>query len=180
MTPLPTGRAGATGTSSPAVCQAVNSGPTTSAVGAPAPRVEYRAPVRIQRKRTKDWRMPDGARYVGRPSRWGNPFSAIRGSVIGPKWFDVKDWPLTRGVRLVDDELLELYSSHSSHDSAVEASVRLFRDLVMVRLRDRPAETLRWLAPLTGRNLACWCPEDRPFCHADVLLELANPNGAHQ
>ena len=32
-------------------------------------------PRRIQRKRTKGWRMPDGAVYVGRPSFWGNPFS---------------------------------------------------------------------------------------------------------
>lgn len=30
-------------------------------------------PKRIQRKRTKGWRMPEGAVYVGRPSRWGNP-----------------------------------------------------------------------------------------------------------
>jgi hypothetical protein len=30
---------------------------------------------RIQRKRTKGWRMPEGAVYVGRPSRWGNPFT---------------------------------------------------------------------------------------------------------
>ena len=29
---------------------------------------------RIQRKRTKGWKMPEGAVYVGRPSRWGNPF----------------------------------------------------------------------------------------------------------
>lgn len=29
---------------------------------------------RIQRRRTKGWRMPEGAVYVGRPSRWGNPF----------------------------------------------------------------------------------------------------------
>ena len=27
---------------------------------------------------------------------------------------------------------------------------------------------------LEGRDLACWCPLDQP-CHADVLLELANP-----
>jgi len=27
---------------------------------------------------------------------------------------------------------------------------------------------------LAGRDLACWCPLDRP-CHADVLLEIANP-----
>lgn len=31
-------------------------------------------PQRIQRKRTKGWRMPEGAVYVGRGSRWGNPF----------------------------------------------------------------------------------------------------------
>jgi len=29
------------------------------------------------------------------------------------------------------------------------------------------------LAPLRGRDLACWCRLDQP-CHADVLLELAN------
>jgi len=33
-----------------------------------------RKPARIQRKRSKGWRMPDGAVYVGRPSRWGNPY----------------------------------------------------------------------------------------------------------
>lgn len=32
------------------------------------------APQRIQRKRTKGWRMPEGAVYVGRPSYWGNIF----------------------------------------------------------------------------------------------------------
>ena len=32
------------------------------------------SPQRIQRKRTKGWRMPEGAVYVGRPSRWGNPY----------------------------------------------------------------------------------------------------------
>jgi hypothetical protein len=30
-------------------------------------------PERIQRKRTAGWRMPEGATYVGRPGRWGNP-----------------------------------------------------------------------------------------------------------
>jgi hypothetical protein len=29
------------------------------------------------------------------------------------------------------------------------------------------------IAPLRGKNLACWCALDQP-CHADVLLELAN------
>ena len=30
---------------------------------------------RIQRKRNKGWRMPKNAIYVGRPTKWGNPFS---------------------------------------------------------------------------------------------------------
>jgi hypothetical protein len=32
----------------------------------------------------------------------------------------------------------------------------------------------RDLDELRGKNLACWCPLDQP-CHADVLLQLANP-----
>lgn len=32
-------------------------------------------PKRIQRKRTKGWRMPEGAVSVCRPSIWGNPFT---------------------------------------------------------------------------------------------------------
>ena len=30
-------------------------------------------PKRIQRKRTRGWRTPAGAIYVGRPTKWGNP-----------------------------------------------------------------------------------------------------------
>lgn len=33
-------------------------------------------PERIQRKRTKGWRIPPNTVYVGRPSKWGNPYSA--------------------------------------------------------------------------------------------------------
>lgn len=33
-------------------------------------------PKRIQRKRTKGWKMPEGVVYVGRPSRWGNAYRA--------------------------------------------------------------------------------------------------------
>ena len=29
---------------------------------------------RIQRKRTRGWRQPAGALYVGRPSKWANPW----------------------------------------------------------------------------------------------------------
>jgi hypothetical protein len=29
---------------------------------------------RVQRKRTKGWKMPPDTIYVGRPTRWGNPY----------------------------------------------------------------------------------------------------------
>src|SRR6185312_6782793 len=35
-----------------------------------------RKPIRIQRQRTKGWRMPANTVYVGRPTKWGNPFIA--------------------------------------------------------------------------------------------------------
>lgn len=38
----------------------------------------------------------------------------------------------------------------------------------------RPDDYEAWIAPLRGKNLACWCALDAEHCHADVLLELAN------
>ena len=35
-------------------------------------------PVRIQRKRTRGWKMPAGAVYVGRPTKWGNSFNITK------------------------------------------------------------------------------------------------------
>ena len=32
------------------------------------------APRRLQRKRTRGWKTPENAIYVGRPTQWGNPF----------------------------------------------------------------------------------------------------------
>ena len=32
------------------------------------------APHRVQVRRTKGFRLPSGAIYVGRPTKWGNPF----------------------------------------------------------------------------------------------------------
>jgi len=38
-------------------------------------------PKRVQRKRTKGWRMPPDVVYVGRPTEWGNPFTLIENSI---------------------------------------------------------------------------------------------------
>lgn len=54
----------------------------------------------------------------------------------------------------------------------------MFRTLMTVRLRDEPDRLARWLAPLRGHDLACFCPlvdaDGQPVpCHADVLLSIA-------
>jgi hypothetical protein len=47
-----------------------------------------------------------------------------------------------------------------------QAAVELYREWL-------PTSGLQ-LSELTGRDLMCFCPLEQP-CHADVLLELANP-----
>lgn len=44
-------------------------------------------PKRIQRKRTKGWKMPPNTIYVGRPTKYGNPF---RIGDTHPVFHDVK------------------------------------------------------------------------------------------
>ena len=108
---------------------------------------------RIQRQRTKGWRMPDGAVYVGRPSRWGNPFrlpSAI-------EWGFAFDYP---DARRVATRAFRSWIAGSDAWWMGEESVKTREELVAA------------LSLLHGKDLVCWCPLDQP-CHADVLLELA-------
>lgn len=93
-------------------------------------------PVRIQRRRTKGWRAPEGAVYVGIPSAWGNPYA-------------------------------------ETGDCPPNLLVALYRDWIRSDSR-RAAVARKRLPELRGKVLMCWCPLDQP-CHADVLLELANP-----
>ena len=114
------------------------------------------APRRIQRRRTKGWRLPAGAIYVGRPTRFGNPYH-----VEAPR--HRSNYVVRRAVATV------------SYYQDCESAVRAFRAYVE---RDRALQRMI-REQLRGRNLACWCPlvdwKGRPWpCHADVLLEVAN------
>lgn len=108
-----------------------------------------RPPQRIQRKRTKGWRMPEGAIYVGRPTIWGNPWRV--GST---------GWTINPGGHINRDPHPPL-----TEQQAVDS----YRNSVVWQLELDPD----YLADLRGRDLACWCREGDP-CHGDVLLELAN------
>jgi Domain of unknown function (DUF4326) len=109
-------------------------------------------PKRIQRKRTRGWEMPLNAVYVGRPSKWGNPFK-VGGYVRAEN-----------GLPLVIPDAVyavKLFAANALHPQAGY----VFRENVKRELR--------------GKDLACWCPlvdkDGNPVpCHADILLEIAN------
>jgi len=105
-------------------------------------------PQRIQRKRTKGWRMPPNTVSVTRPGPYGNPF------VVG-------EYPPLTYAQLWNE---------SVPDAAT--AVRLFRKALVKALLTHDG-SVDALIKLRGKNLACFCPLDQP-CHADVLLELAN------
>ena len=46
-----------------------------------------RTPRRLQRKRTRGWTRPAGAVYVGRPTRYGNPFPVAEFGVLALERF---------------------------------------------------------------------------------------------
>lgn len=121
------------------------------------------APKRIQRKRTKGWRMPEGAVYVGRPTKWGNPFK------VGEGWDAPFVWHL------------ESYDESSNRDGLVALTPAMAVEMFRESFGQTPeliAARSQWCAELRGKDLACYCPLDQP-CHADVLLEWANaPGGA--
>ena len=51
----------------------------------------------------------------------------------------------------------------------IERVVEAHRNMVLTL----PGKVCEVRTFLHGKNLACWCPLDKP-CHADVLLEIAN------
>ncbi len=104
---------------------------------------------RIQRKRTKGWKMPKNTVYVGRPSKWGNPYR------VGD---------LAYGT--------ELGSGLTSPRSIYDA-LRMHAEMLANLRHNDPDYFEHWIAPLRGKNLACWCKKGEP-CHADILLKLAN------
>jgi hypothetical protein len=116
-------------------------------------------PARIQRKRVKGWTKPEGAVYVGRGSRYGNPFRLVR---EGNLWI-VRVDPADGVVgRTVGDYVLE----RQARQVAVDEFRAMFRGPAGWELAEYFALRLH------GRDLMCWCAEDQA-CHADVLLELA-------
>ena len=119
------------------------------------------APRRIQRRRAKGWRAPEGAVYVGRPTRFGNPYRLVKQETGWVVQFGEHGGGV--GIFPTDTE---------ARRYATEA----FR--VWINQAEQADTQLLFRALLHGRDLTCWCPlpvDGQPdHCHASVLLELAN------
>lgn len=115
----------------------------TTAVAAAAER-----PKRIQRKRTRGWKMPPNAVSVTRPGKYGNPFSSNTGLAPSDCVWLCREWLEGR---------LEPGSEVTMPDGSI------------VEVPDVPP-----IEELRGKDVACFCGPGDP-CHGDLYLELANP-----
>lgn len=119
-------------------------------------------PKRIQRKRTKGWKMPPNTVYVGRPSKWGNPFKV--GQFM--YYMDVCHFMLLSDVKKYFTVGKNIVSAVAKKKLTREDCINLFNTYAY-RINSEK------LSELKGKNLACWCKEG-DLCHADILLKLAN------
>ncbi|MGW2384442.1 DUF4326 domain-containing protein [Streptomyces sp. NPDC001658] len=123
-------------------------------------------PARIQRRRTAGWRAPKGATYVGRPTRFGNPFTVVPAA-------SQRGGPLDMWAVKYQGCILGRWDAKTA--ARADATDRYTR---WIREPEQQETRRLFRALLHGRDLTCWCPLPGPgqpdHCHAAVLLELAN------
>lgn len=135
-------------------------------------------PARIQLRRTKGWRKPEGAIVVARPSRWGNWYAVEQvGDIYNARLREhcVKDAWIVRTRDKWGNRTGQRWGGFDDKESATRFAVTLYRAALEATYLEVDGALNRehYLGALRGHDLACWCPPDAP-CHADVLLELAN------
>lgn len=102
-------------------------------------------PLRIRRLRAAGKRNPHGAVYIGRNSRWGNPF---RTAEAFGRWLALGTYDPAMLLDWKTPEELPAY-------------------------REQMLDSRTGLCLLRGRLLMCFCPLDQ-FCHGDILARIAN------
>lgn len=113
---------------------------------------------RIQRKRTKGWKLPENTTCVGRGTKWGNPYRIEKAGL---------------DKRYLSPRLRERIENgpSNSHIYSRRNAVKSFE--ISLRAGDLSFTEEDVRRELKGKNLACWCSLDEE-CHADILLEIAN------
>lgn len=101
---------------------------------------------RTQRTRKTKPGIPVGSKYVGRPSKWGNRWK------VGSN-------------EIADGTTISIPNNR--------VAVMMYYAQIKDMIESSPETFKRWLKPLRGKNLCCWCKPDE-ICHADVLLFFTN------
>ncbi|HST84640.1 MAG TPA: DUF4326 domain-containing protein [Kineosporiaceae bacterium] len=152
---------------------------------------------RIQLRRIKGWRKPEGAVVVARPTKWGNPFilrDQTMGLVQEPGIGGDREWDYEGRISAPetshdfyfgDGRIVHCWNRWATRTEVVElfrltlteptVSMRMAYPSKGGRFAKVTVEDIR--RELAGKDLACWCDPD-VACHADVLLELANGGGS--
>ena len=101
--------------------------------------------------------MPENTVYVGRGSRYGNQFKVEK----------------LNGRYRIKNCLNGEYSQSvfKAEKQATKRACDLF--VFFLHRKYRGAALDEFLAPLRGKDLACWCNLEKQ-CHADALLRLTN------
>lgn len=127
-------------------------------------------PDRVQRSRAKGAKLPPNTRYVGRPTKFGNPFT-IHPTGDGQflVWHRNDRWLDQWGLSPLD---IYQYTQTASVVPTTEEARRVATNLYRALLADCPAIRNAIAAELRGfDHLACWCPLDHA-CHCNVLIEI--------
>lgn len=119
---------------------------------------------RIQHRRVKGFRLPENTVLVARPSRFGNPYKVIQ-------------VPHKDGggafVWRTEDKRVEHFDTY---ELALQYCLDAYYRHTRGKALELAAEGVDFFAPLWGKNLACYCPLDKP-CHVDMLFLLMSEFG---
>lgn len=99
-------------------------------------------PKRIQRRRTKGWRIPPNSKYIGRGTLWGNPYR-VKGPLVHPNE--------RRAYSNLDAVAMYRWALRTGRLPYNEADIR---------------------ANFKGvEYIVCWCKPNEA-CHGDVILKI--------
>jgi hypothetical protein len=122
-------------------------------------------PNRVQRQRTAGWRAPEGAVYVGRPSKWANLWRIVPVCDASFPWGDAADVIHAETGNSIGR--FDRVSRGPGRGAPYWSCHAFRRDLTDELIEDARQE-------LAGHDLMCWCGLDQPYCHADIWIELSN------
>lgn len=121
--------------------------------------------------------MPENSVYIGRGTKWGNPFRVVQYS------FD-KKWAVKTNT---DPHCAEILTKHcmaayDTKEEATKAAINCYGYWLlpyqheggsMMDFYMSMANMEDAIEKLKGKHLACWCKEGEA-CHGDLLLKMAN------